>query len=123
MATETVLPPDPASARSARRFVADTLAATGVDAPVDVATLLVSELVTNALLHARSEIVVRVQSDDGRVRVEVDDRSAAPPVLRARRDDATTGRGTVLVDALAASWGVEADGAGKTVWFELPSQE
>lgn len=123
MTTETVLPPEPASARGARQFVADTLAAHGVTEPVDVATLLVSELVTNALLHAHSDIVVRVETHDGLVRVEVGDGSDAPPVMRSRSGEATTGRGTLLVDALAASWGVDSDGTGKIVWFELPAED
>lgn len=118
-ATELLLPPEPTSARGAREFVAERLAAAGYGTAAEVATLLVSELVTNAILHARSPICVRVRPHGRRVRVEVGDDSAAMPVLRDRDVDSTTGRGTLLVDGLAAAWGVEPSEAGKVVWFEL----
>ncbi len=88
---------------------------------VAVAELLLSELVTNALIHTRNGAVVTVTTAAGRVRVEVRDfvpgQEPAPYVPNA--DDGTHGRGLLLVQNLADSWGVTAQGLGKVVWFEL----
>lgn len=120
MVDQAVLPPRAASAGRARRFVSDALAAAEADAAVDVATLLVTELVSNAVLHAEGELGVRVSCEDGSVRIEVADGSPENPRPQEQPRDATTGRGLLLVDALSASWGVRPDGVGKVVWFELP---
>lgn len=84
----------------------------------DVATLLVSELVTNALLHTRGGAQVTVTLTD-RLRVEVRDCSAGCPEPRPPSEDGTSGRGLLLVRSLADDWGVRGAGAGKCVWFEL----
>jgi len=84
--------------------------------------LLVSELVTNALLHARSEVVVSVSVTAQAVRIEVWDTSRAAPVSRHYAPEATTGRGLVLVEALADAWGTDVGPRGKTVWFELAQE-
>ncbi|MFE4694156.1 ATP-binding protein [Streptomyces sp. NPDC056749] len=87
----------------------------------EVAELLLSELVTNALIHTRNGAVVTVTSMAARLRVEVRDFTAgqepAPYVPNA--DDGTHGRGLLLVQSLADSWGVTAKALGKVVWFEL----
>ena len=113
------LRPIPASAATARQFVEDTLGAWGCDDFLDAARLLVSELVTNAVLHARTdfELVLRVLRSG--VRVEVRDGSAAAPVVRHYEDEAMTGRGLALVEQMATRWGVQPNGKGKTVWFEI----
>ncbi|MEX0168430.1 ATP-binding protein [Streptomyces sp. LMG1-1-1.1] len=87
----------------------------------DVAELLTSELVTNALVHTDHGAVVMATVVPEQLRVEVRDfvpgleaRPHAPPP-----EDGTHGRGLVLVQALADSWGVEDCGVGKVVWFEL----
>ena len=86
----------------------------------DVAELLTSELVTNALVHTEHGAVVTATVVPEQLRVEVRDfvpgleRPHVPPA-----DDGTNGRGLVLVQALADSWGVEEHGVGKVVWFEL----
>jgi anti-sigma regulatory factor (Ser/Thr protein kinase) len=85
----------------------------------EVAQLLVSELVTNAVLHAGTYIVVEVRVDDVRVRVAVKDLSAAFPQPRVAADDASGGRGLQLVEALSSSWGWDLTAGGKSVWFEL----
>jgi anti-sigma regulatory factor (Ser/Thr protein kinase) len=123
------------SARRARRFVAETLQAWGevTNAElVDVATLLVSELVTNAVVHAGSAALVVISpadGDDGCLRVEVYDEGDDPPTLRPFDNDATSGRGLALVAAMSDRWGVQtltnADVAGspaKGVWFELDTR-
>lgn len=112
-------PPVPESARDARRFVTDALV--GVDDDV-VATveLLTSELVTNAVLHAATELEVRVWASDDRVHVSVLDGRAERGVYRTENDtDAATGRGLGLVEALASDFGVDISEVSKTVWFEV----
>ena len=84
------------------------------------AVLLVSELVTNAVLHARTRFTVEVEVVDDTARVSVEDSSPLPPAVRTFSDLAGSGRGLHLVEALASRWGVDSrDGAGKRVWFEL----
>lgn len=113
------LNPVPSSAGAARRFVVATLREWDHDELADTAALLVSELVTNAILHARSEVTVAVRALDDRVRVEVADAVDGAPFLRHATDTATTGRGLALVDACARAWGVEPQPPGKAVWFDL----
>ncbi|ARF65035.1 MULTISPECIES: ATP-binding protein [Streptomyces] len=88
---------------------------------VEAAELLVSELVTNALIHTRNGAVVTATATPARIRVEVQDFASedlpAPYVPNA--DDGTHGRGLVLVRSLADAWGVETQLLGKVVWFEL----
>ena len=90
--------------------------------PLETAILLTSELVSNALLHARTEVDLLLVMASSAVRVEVHDGNASPPGLPASPAplDATTGRGLLMVDALAGRWGVDGTGDGKTIWFELP---
>jgi anti-sigma regulatory factor (Ser/Thr protein kinase) len=84
----------PASVREARGFTADVLADDGVEASViEVAVLLVSELVTNAVVHARGPICLTVHTDAHWVRIEVEDPGHRRPVLRAATLDAVDGRG------------------------------
>lgn len=87
----------------------------------EAAELLVSELVTNALIHTRHGAVVTATATPARLRVEVQDFASedlpAPYVPNA--DDGTHGRGLILVRSLADAWGVEAQSLGKVVWFEL----
>lgn len=119
--TEAAFTPDLSSPRVARRFVTDVLAGTRL--PVDLIVLLVSELATNAVLHARTDYVVRlvVDSEGDRVRVEVEDANERPPSIAHTPPEATSGRGLQLIQKLAESWGVDASAAGKLVWFELSS--
>ena len=112
------LPPEPTSPGAARRFVTDELARRD-GAPIDVAALLVSELVTNAVLHARTPMVVTVTIRDGLVRVGVQDGSPTLPALREYDRSAATGRGLQMVERLASRWGVDVNDGSKTVWFEL----
>ncbi|WP_431772606.1 ATP-binding protein [Streptomyces cucumeris] len=93
----------------------------------DLAELLISELVTNALVHTGRGAQVSATLGEGpgarlagRLRVEVRDFDARHPVLRARPpEDATSGRGLLLVHSLADAWGVRTHGVGKALWFEL----
>ena len=88
----------------------------GKDDVADVAELLVSELVTNAVLHAGTVVRLRILGDGSGVRIEVSDGMEAKPSRRRYSAEAATGRGLGLVEALAADWGTRSDGAGKTVW-------
>jgi anti-sigma regulatory factor (Ser/Thr protein kinase) len=111
--------------RAARAFVAETLTAWHVQAEdVEAAQLVVSELVTNAVLHApeSATISLDLRLTDGAVRVLVTDGGLGEPERRADPDPwtAETGRGVWLVDAFADRWGTEKHGRdGKTVWCEL----
>ncbi|WP_406386801.1 ATP-binding protein [Streptomyces sp. NBC_01618] len=90
------------------------------DEPAEVAELLLSELVTNALIHTSQGAVVTVSVSPTRLRVEVRDFvSGLPPSYVPDADDGTHGRGLFLVQSLADAWGVGAHALGKVVWFEL----
>lgn len=116
------LAPEPASVRSARTFCAERLAAWGA-APelVETAALLVSELVTNVVLHAGTPLVVSVRRG-GRLRVEVEDRDPRPPVTKGGDVRAASGRGLLLIEAMSEGFGTEVRPSGKLVWFELAWQ-
>ena len=107
------LPPTPQSASRAREFIR---AHTGDD---DVALLLTSELVTNAVLHARTELVLGVAVDGDTVLVTVGDHSTDEPVRPPTDHTRTSGRGMMLVESMARNWGVEQTDAGKVVWFTV----
>lgn len=113
----------PDSCRKARRVVTDVLSALDLAAASTAAALVVSELSTNAVLHARTDFEVRLVVDLDRsiVRVEVADASPVAPMVRRFSAEATSGRGLALVESLASSWGVDLvpGGRGKTVWAEL----
>lgn len=116
----TRLARDPTSARAARRFVRDALSGDHSDDLQDTIILLVSELVTNAVVHAGSEVEVLVRLMPGTVRVEVSDTAEAVPVPRTASEEDSSGRGLALVESLARRWGVDpAPGGGKAVWFEV----
>jgi anti-sigma regulatory factor (Ser/Thr protein kinase) len=121
---ETVLAPDARSARAARRFVAEAVSRAGVGPGdgADALLLCVSELVTNAVRHARTPARLAVLVDGSIVRVSVSDSAPGAVVTPGGGVPAGTephGRGLVLVDALADRWGVEADEHAKTVWCEV----
>jgi anti-sigma regulatory factor (Ser/Thr protein kinase) len=80
---------------------------------------VVSELVANAVLHTGSEFRLVVDVDSRRVRIGVHDASEDLPVRRQAEALATSGRGMLIVEAVAADWGVEELGEGKLVWAEL----
>jgi anti-sigma regulatory factor (Ser/Thr protein kinase) len=105
----------------ARSFVRERCRHAGVAESVcDAAELMVSELVTNAVEHARSHVELVVEVTPRVVRVEVGDGNAALPAIQQADEGAVHGRGMAIVDGLASSWGVRPAGRGKAVWFELP---
>jgi anti-sigma regulatory factor (Ser/Thr protein kinase) len=115
-------PESTSSVPLARRFVAEYLTAVAPELS-ETAALLVSELATNAVVHAESEfeVVVVYPSRSGRVRIEVSDRENSLPSPSRPSPHAAHGRGLLLVSALADEWGVQEPQrrAGKAVWFEL----
>lgn len=114
------LPADNASPAAARRLVGEKLGDWYDGDAVDAVLLCVSELVTNAVVHARSMPVVSVEVRPATVRVEVRDTSPEPPKAEAGPVEGTSGRGLAIVEAVADRWGTRhhSDG-GKTVWFEV----
>ncbi|MCY7364690.1 MAG: PAS domain S-box protein [Frankiaceae bacterium] len=114
------LPPTARSAGEARRFLRALLEQAGRAGWVDGAELALSEVVTNGVLHAHTDLVVRVHLSDHEVEVEVQDANPVLPVQRGSADvEATTGRGLDLVAALTRDCGVRAEPGGKVVWFTV----
>jgi PAS domain S-box-containing protein len=104
-----------------RRATSTVLSEWGVprDAAFDV-LLAASELVTNAIRHARAPIEMRLRHADDVVIVEVHDGSTDPPAGRTAEPSAPNGRGLHLVAAMSSSWGTRPTGNGKSVWCVLP---
>ncbi|MCB5911715.1 ATP-binding protein [Streptomyces pinistramenti] len=119
--------PDPAEVGRARRWARSRLAGSGigVDEPLaETLILLISELVTNAVVHTGTAAELRMRFSGsgavvGTVRVEVVDSSARPPCPRHADGEDTNGRGLELVDGLADRWGWQPEGAGKRIWCEV----
>jgi len=112
-------PPELASAHRAQQFVAELLGGAPFD--TEAARVITCELVTNAVVHGRSEVALTVRSTSGPfVCLEVTDANGCCD-LKAKRPspEATTGRGLLFVEMLARSWGVEPHDTGKTVWALL----
>lgn len=116
---EQTWPGEAANVGEARRFVCRTLNGWGAGDLEWAAAALVSELATNAVLHAGTTFAVALTLDDERLRLEVTDGSTTQPVVRHYDDHATTGRGLRLVVQLSEQWGVEPQRTSKTVWCVL----
>lgn len=114
--TAVELAPEPGAASTAREWIAAALDGWPAQS-LDTARLLVSELVTNAVLHARTEIGLRYRLDGTRARVEIADGRRDGPLPKRYAPDSPTGRGLRLVAGLASEWGVTRSPQGKTVWF------
>lgn len=109
----------PSAAGVARRFARSRLGDDDRDLLHDV-ELLVSELITNAILHTGSEPQLEIQMRRGGLRVEVFDDDDTLPAPRRADDGGPGGRGLHLVDTIASRWGAEpTPGGGKVVWFEI----
>lgn len=113
-------PADITAASEARRRLAATLARLGhPTALLEDARVVVTELATNAVRHAGSAFAVSIDDDGARVRIGVRDRSRAMPAPQEPSVHRLSGRGLVLVSALASRWGVDPRPDGKVVWAEL----
>lgn len=116
------LPPAVDSPARTRDFLRELLQEWGAAELADDALLLVSELASNAVLHARSAMVVTasLSAEHGVLHVAVrDDQYDGEPRVRHADAEATSGRGLEIVQMLALRWGIARDHDGKTVWFEL----
>jgi anti-sigma regulatory factor (Ser/Thr protein kinase) len=123
------LPANPHAPAMARRAVTAALGAAGMEDHVDTAALLASEVVTNALRHGGGPDELVIGIDPGGVSVAVRDDSPQPPREEAGDGPgaarvvegglAENGRGLLLVDMLADSWGWRPEAGGKIVWFRL----
>ncbi|WP_454320955.1 ATP-binding protein [Streptomyces phaeoluteigriseus] len=119
--------PDPAEVGRARRWARSRIAGSGIEADEPLAEtliLLISELVTNAVVHTGCPAVLRlslpgVAAGEATVRLEVADNSNRAPVPRCVGEESTGGRGLALVDGLADRWGWSVEGPGKRIWCEL----
>ena len=115
--TSVTLEADARSVGSARRLLRDAMSRGGTNAHIDDAVLVLSEIVTNALVHTGNDFTVLVWSTPGGTRVEVEDSGTHLPIRRRYADTAGTGRGLQLVEELADRWGAQRRGSGKAVWF------
>jgi len=116
----TRLTASPVAAGEARGRVRAAIRAWDITVEEDIAVLLTSELVTNAISHeAGRTIMLSVTSSFGQLRVDVHDTSRTWPVLVDASADAEAGRGLMLVATLSATWGIYRTPAGKAVYFTL----
>jgi len=111
-------PADPGTVISVRHFVREYLEPLDRDT-VEDCVLLVSEVATNVVQHARTVYEVRVIQEGDWARVEVADGSGVLPAVRDLAEDGDRGRGLLLLQRLSSAWGVEERTTGKCVWFEV----
>ncbi|MBB5625418.1 ATP-binding protein [Sphaerisporangium krabiense] len=116
-----VLVPDAAVVPMTRKRLRRRLASWGVG-DADVAELLVSELVTNAMRHSWGA-VMSLSLEQGTIRCEVQDTNPALPRVCEAHDGDEGGRGMFLMEALSTAWGSYRMSTGKVVWFELPAAD
>ena len=113
------MPCDASSVGAARRLVRGELARFGDQEFTDAAALLISELVTNAIVHGRTDVALHAAVGQGVFRAEVSDGNPTMPIRRRPTGLSGTGRGLQLIDQIATRWGVTKSGSGKTIWVEL----
>lgn len=120
MPLDETLAHDRSAPGEVRRALAGFLTRSGLPQAIEDAQLLATELVTNALRHARGPIGVHAHIRDGFLHLEVRDSAAeCPPVRRVATPDDETGRGIELVEKLSSRWGWQAEDQYKIVWFDL----
>jgi anti-sigma regulatory factor (Ser/Thr protein kinase) len=107
---------DPKAVPTSRQVLRAVLQGWEVAQLTDDATLIVSELVNNAVDNSTAITLVARPAPDGQVTLEVWDDNPSPPVTRAIDFDSLDGRGLIIVDALASSWGWRPSDGGKVVW-------
>jgi serine phosphatase RsbU (regulator of sigma subunit)/anti-sigma regulatory factor (Ser/Thr protein kinase) len=116
---QITLRPEPQQVAAGRRFTRQTLTAWQHTELADTASLLVSEILTNAVCHARQTIGLRLHHTAREIIAQITDDNPQLPqrILTAPAEEG--GRGLTLVDALASTWGARLSGTGKIVWFTL----
>lgn len=123
MSTARTFQPHPSSARATRRFVADGLESVDDEELRAVAVLMVSELASNSIRHARNQYTVDVEVTAREVRIEVSDDGPGMPERRDPSPDELTGRGLMIIDNLAHRWGVRRRRNETAVWFTLRRED
>jgi anti-sigma regulatory factor (Ser/Thr protein kinase) len=113
------LEPDTARVAEARRIVGEVLTDWGCEGLIPDAQLVVTELITNAIVHAESPCQVTLDLTDDRLRIQVTDEDPSVPEPQPYDLMREGGRGLLIVGALAAAWGIDEATRGKTVWAEL----
>ncbi|MGW0753814.1 SpoIIE family protein phosphatase [Streptomyces sp. NPDC002587] len=120
LATATTdLPAVPSAVPEARAFVGKVLTSWGINHRADDAQLLTSEVLTNAVRHAEGPLHLHLRRHTTELAIEISDRSPQLPQPRLEDVENESGRGLLLVDALAGTWGVRPTEEGKTTWFTL----
>jgi len=118
------LPAVASSAAGARAHARSALAAWGLGHFDETVSLLVTELISNGVRHARTRLTLALAYDGTCLRIAVSDGDPRPPVPRAPERLTVGGWGLALVDSLATNWGADIDELdGKTVWFEIDTTE
>jgi anti-sigma regulatory factor (Ser/Thr protein kinase) len=112
-------PGRPNSIRAARHFAREVFGNWGLDGHAEVGLLIVSELATNAVVHARSDFEVRLQRTGSAVRISVRDASSSLPEPRPFSADSISGRGLAIVTAFSDRWGSQGYAGGKEVWADI----
>jgi anti-sigma regulatory factor (Ser/Thr protein kinase) len=123
VAVDRMLPALPSSAGEARRLLRDAMPEAASEESTDAAALALSEIVTNALVHAGTPMRLRVIVASSGIRVELADGSARLPLRRDYSRAAGTGRGLHMVTEIVDQWGAHPDNDGKVVWFEITEHE
>jgi anti-sigma regulatory factor (Ser/Thr protein kinase) len=111
-----MLPARPSSVGAARRLLVQTLDEWELQGLEYDASVVLSELTTNAVLHAGTDVGVKISFHDSVLTLEVSDGSPKLPTCSHFNPTAATGKGLILVEALATEWGVRAEPTGKTIW-------
>lgn len=113
----------PSSVGDARRFLRHELHRWSADELEPAASLVLSELATNSILHARSGFAVELSFTGRELRIAVLDHSTRVPAMKPYGPEAATGRGLRLVTAFVDAWGTEPRAGGKTVWAVLSTAQ
>lgn len=113
----------PQSAAAARRFVRDFCLSRGCEELIDLALLVVSELITNAVVHAQSPSTLALRLRSETLRLEVSDASTEAPSPKSVTAEAEEGRGLFVVAAVCTAWGVDPTETSKTIWAEISRAE
>ncbi|MDX6299051.1 MAG: hypothetical protein QOF53_265, partial [Nocardioidaceae bacterium] len=119
VAVSVALDADPRNVGRARRVLREALSRGGAEHLVEPATLVLSEVVTNAFVHVGTAVGLQAWCTGEAVRVEVEDGGSQMPVRRHYAETAGTGRGLQLLDDLTDRWGTAPRTNGKVVWFEI----
>jgi anti-sigma regulatory factor (Ser/Thr protein kinase) len=119
-AAEAIVPSRPDSTPAARAFLSGLLSGWGLpDEVIDDASLLTTELVSNAIRHGTGTVTLQVEVDQDVVQVRVHDEAGELPEVKVTDATSLGGRGLFIVQCVADEWGADEANPGKTVWFRL----